>query len=237
MFVYLLQKTRVNYKNKKLMTQLLLFLGFSILAAGTVILAEHYGKTDLKSTLGLFFFGILISIPFIMIEFMGSGLKYYMVISAFILIELGILYSERKIKYFHDLIHHNVKNLRILSFLLIGLGFTYSEISVTILHYHGDISELLNILPFKTAYALLAHTVLSSAASLTHIGSLLSETVFETVLKVVNYYSRIALISASHYLYVFSVEHNFVILIGTIIVAAMLSFFYYMDKLDRQEIA
>ncbi|MBU1613585.1 hypothetical protein KKC87_04125 [Patescibacteria group bacterium] len=153
-------------------------------------------------------------------------------IFAFIAIELALIVLEHRVKFFHDLIHHNVKDLRILSFLIIGLGFTYSEISFTILHYHGSLDALVGILPFKTMYALMAHTVLTSAASLVHIGNLFSETIYETIIKLVSYYSRIVLISVSHFLYVFSIEHNFFLLIGALLGTGLLSFFYLKKQID-----
>ena len=216
------------------MTQLLLFLGFSMIALLILVVADYFKKVSFKSLIGLFLFGVLISIPFILIEFMGGHLKYYIVILSFIAIELGILFSEHKIKYFHDLISHNTKDLRILSFLLIGLGFTYSEISFTIFHSHGEIGELMSMLPFKALYALLTHTVLTSAASLTHLGNLFSETIYETVIKLFSYYSRITLISVSHYLYVFSIEHNLMLLIVALLAGSMVSFFLLKKQLDTK---
>ena len=216
------------------MTQLLLFLGFSMIALLMLIVADYFKKVSFKSLIGLFLFGVLISIPFILIEFMGGHLKYYIVILSFIAIELGILFSEHRIKYFHDLISHNTKDLRILSFLLIGLGFTYSEITFTILHSHGEIGELMHMLPFKALYALLTHTVLTSAASLTHLGNLFSETIYETIIKLFSYYSRITLISVSHYLYVFSIEHNLILLIIALLAGSMVSFFLLKKQLDAK---
>lgn len=215
------------------MIQLLIFLTFAALAMVALLAPCYFKKVDFKSMLGLFLFGILISIPFIMVEYMSGTLKYYIVILAFIAIELGILYSEHKVKYFHDLIHHNIKEFRILSFFIIGLGFTFSEISFTIFHSHGSASELMNILPFKTLYSLLIHTVLTSAASLIRIGNLFAETIFESVFKLVSYYTRIAVISLSHYLYVFSVEHNF-ILLALIVTASMVAFFIFKKHLDNK---
>ena len=214
------------------MTQTLLFLIFSGLALIALIAADFFKKVSFRSLIGLFLFGILISIPFIMVEYLGSHMKYYFVILAFIAIELALLFFEHRIKYFHDLIHHNIKDLRILSFLIIGLGFTYSELSFTILHYHGSMDALVSILPFKTLYALTAHTVLTSAASLVHVGNLFSETIFETIIKLVSYYSRIVLISVSHFLYVFSIEHNFTLLIAGLLSTGLLSFFYMKKQID-----
>ena len=184
--------------------------------------------------MGLFLFGILISIPFVMVEYLGGHMKYYFVILAFIAIELTLLLIEHKIKYFHDLIHHNIKDLRILSFLIIGMGFAYSETSFYILHYHGAMNELIHTLPLRTLYALLMHTVLTSASSLVHIGNMFSETIYETIFKFISYYSRITLISVSHFLYVFSIEHNFILLMAALLVASLYSFFVFKRKMDLE---
>lgn len=215
------------------MIQILIFLSFSGLAMLALLTACYFKKVNSKSLLGLFLFGILISIPFVMVEYMSGTLKYYFVILAFIAIELGILYSERKVKYFHDLIHHNIKEFRILSFFLIGLGFTFSEISFTIFHSHATPSELMNILPLKTIYSLLIHTVLTSAASLISVGNLFAESIFESILKLVSYYVRIVVISVSHYLYVFSIEHNF-ILLALVLVTSMIAFLLFKKHLDNK---
>ncbi len=214
------------------MSQTLLFLTFSGLVLIALVAADYFKRVSFKSLIGLFLFGMIMSIPFIMVEYLGSHMKYYFVMLAFIAIELSLLFFEHKIKYFHDLIHHNIKHLRILSFIIIGLGFTYSEISFTILHYHGSMNELISILPFKTLYALMAHTVLTSAASLVHIGNLFSETILETIVKFVSYYTRIVMISVSHFLYVISIEHNFTLLIAGLLSTGLLSFFYMKKQID-----
>lgn len=216
------------------MTQLLLFLGFSLILLGSLTFIGWYKKMNFKTLMGLFLFGIIMSIPFILIEFLGAHLKFYFVILAFIAIEVGILFLEKHVKYFHDLIHHNIKDLRILSFLLIGIGFTFSEITFTIFHSHASTAELASLLPIKTVYALLMHTVLTSAASLVHIGNLLAETIYETVFKFFSYYIRIAIISVSHFLYVFSVEHKFTYLIAPLLIGGIFAFFYIKKHLDRK---
>jgi len=215
------------------MIQPLIFLSFTGLALTVLLAASYFKKVSFKPLLGLFLFGILISIPFIMVEYMSSSLKYYFVIFAFIAIELGILYAERKVKYFHELIHHNIKELRLLSFFLIGLGFTFSEISFTIFHSHGSAQELVSILPFKTLYSLLIHTVLTSAASLIRVGNLFAETIYESIFKLVGYYSRITIISLSHYLYVLSVNHS-AILISFILGLSVVGFFLIKKHLDHR---
>ena len=212
--------------------QNLTFAGFTALALLVLIATAHfYKKVDFKSVLGLFGFGAIISIPFVLIEHSGLHLSYLYVIAAFLFIELGILFFEKHVGYFHELIHHNVRELRIASFLLIGLGFTYSEIGFTILESH-DMVEIINTIPFKTTYALLMHTVFASAASLVQVGGLIAEGLEATLFRVVNYYVRIGIISVSHFLYVFSIEHNLMLLIGALLVAGISAFFYIKRQLD-----
>ncbi len=218
------------------MLQTLLFLAFTGIAILALIAVSHFKRVDFSSTVGIFLFGMLISIPFIMVEYMAWHLKYYIVILAFIAIEFGILYAKRKVKYFHDLIHHNIKRLRIVSFVLIGLGFTYSEISFAIFNSHGSPLELMSTLPFKTVYSLLIHTVLASAASLIRLGNLFAETIFETIFKLVSYYLRITIISVSHFLYVFSVEHNFMLLISLVLGISIIAFFHFKKNLDLKHL-
>lgn len=218
------------------MIQLLAFLLFSGFCGLLLILFSHAKKINATSALGLFLFGILISIPFLMVEYMGSHLKYYLVILVFIAIELGIVVLEKKVKYFHELVHHNVKRLRIVSFVLIGLGFTYSEICFTLFTHGHTLAEIAHLLPLKISYSLLAHTVLASAASLVRAGSLFAETIYETVLKVIGYYGRIAMISLSHYLYLFSMEKNLILMIGGILAVSLISFFYLKKHLDAKHL-
>lgn len=213
------------------MTQNLLFAGFSILVLMALIATAHFHKkVGFKSVLGLFAFGILISVPFVLIEHIGIHLSYLYVLAAFVLIELGTLFFEHHVSYFHELIHHNIKELRIASFLLIGLGFTYSEIGFTILESH-DMVEILNTIPFKTTYALLMHTVFASAASLVQVGELL-EGLSATILRATTYYVRIGIISISHFLYVYSIEHNLMMLIGMLLMVGIAAFFYIKRQID-----
>jgi len=214
------------------MTQNLFLAIFSALALMTLIVTAHfYKKAGFKSILGLFGFGMLMAVPFLLIEHFGAYISYLYVIAAFLLIELGILFFEHHVNYFHELIHHNIKELRIASFLLIGLGFTYAEISFTILH-SSDMVELLNTIPFKTTYALLMHTVFASAASLGQVGQLLAKHLHATILKAAVYYIRIGIISVSHFFYVLSVGHNLMSLIGILLFVGIPSFFYIKKQLD-----
>jgi len=216
------------------MSQLMLFLGFSLIVMIALIATEWTKKISFKPLAGLFLFGVLISLPFVLVEHVGTHLKYYFVILAFIAIELGVLFCENQVKYFHELIHHNIKSLRIISFLIIGLGFTYSEISFSILSSQSSTAEMLNTLPLKSAYALLMHTVLTSAASLVHIGNLFAETVFETIFKFVSYYLRITVISVSHFLYVFSVEHQLANLVLLLLAGSLIAFYYIKRSVDNE---
>jgi hypothetical protein len=214
------------------MTQILLFLGFSLLLLTILIFTEWHKKIDFQSLAGLFLFGILISIPFIIVEYLGAHLKFYFVILAFIGIELGILFMEQHVKYFHDLIHHNIGELRIISFFLIGIGFTYSEIAFHIFSSQGAAIEILKSLPIKTAYALLVHTAFAYATSLAHVGSIMAEPFYETALRFASYYIRIAIISLSHFLYVFSTVHDLNYLIILLLAGGTIVFFRFRKNLD-----
>jgi len=217
------------------MTLYYILAGFSALALlALATISFLHKKAGFKVVLGLFFFGMLMSVPFIMMEFTTGYLDYYYIAAAFILIELAILFFERHVHFFHELIHHNIKELRIISFLLIGFGFTYAEISLSILHSSGDMTELINTLPFKTTYALLMHTVFASAASLVKIGGELAGDLIASLIKAAVYYLRIAIISVSHYLYVFSVENNMMPLIAAILAVGLVSFFYIQDRLEAK---
>jgi hypothetical protein len=214
------------------MTPTLLFAGFSVLML--IIIAStayFYRKVGPSTILGLFAFGALMSVPFVLIECFGEHMNYFYVVATFLLIELGTLFFEHRIAYFHELVHHNIKKLRIASFLLIGLGFTYAEISYAIMHNH-DIIELLNTIPFRATYALLMHTVFASAASLVQIGKQMTNEFQATLLKAIAYYIRIAIISFSHFLYVFSVEHNLMLLIGSLLVIGVFTFFQIKKLID-----
>ena len=214
----------------------MLFLAFTLLVMTALIATEWTKRISFKSLAGLFLFGVLISTPFVLIEHMAMEMKYYFVILAFIGIELGILYCEEHISFFHNLIHHNVKALRIISFLIIGLGFTYSELSATILHSHMATAELFSVLPFKAVYALLMHTVLTSASTLIHVGNLFAETVFETVFKFISYYLRITVISLSHFLYMYAAENHLGNLMAVLLAGSMVFFFYIKQRLDKEAV-
>lgn len=214
------------------MTPNIFFAGFTLLTLSALVATDRlYKKVELKAILGLFAFGILISVPFILIEHIGLSMSFLYVIAAFLFIELGILFFEHHIKYFHDLIHHNVKELRIASFLLIGLGFTYAEIGYSILH-STDINALMHTIPFKTTYALLMHTVFASAASLVQVGALVTEGLHAAIMRFATYYIRIGIISISHFFYVFSIENKLMPLIGLLLAIGIGYFFYIKRQID-----
>jgi hypothetical protein len=78
------------------------------------------------------------------------------------------------------------------------------------------------------------HTVFAYAASLIQVGEALIEGVIGTLIKMTTYYIRIGIISVSHFLYVFSVEHNLMFLIGIILVVGIGAFFYIKKHLDTK---
>jgi hypothetical protein len=157
-----------------------------------------------KALLSLFIFGIILSIPFVLVEHLAFHLKFYFVILAFIGIELIVVLLEHKWKFLHDLIHHNVKTLKLLSFFLVGIGFAYSELSFYILHTTESVGHILTMLPIKSVFAIFMHTVLASTATMITA----AESVIEHFLLFFLYYVRLVFISISHYIYIFLTEHK-----------------------------
>ena len=213
------------------MAHLALFLGLSFLVM-SLLLAIRLSRKKMKSShlAGLFLFGILLSVPFVMVEFIGAQMKYYFVILAFIAIELTAVVLEHRWKYLHHLVHHNVKNLRILSYFAISIGFTYSELAFSILHDHGPIRELLTLLPVKAVFALFIHTTLTSSTALINA----TESVFEHVALFFINYLRLVFISVSHYLYVFIVEHKAIYLLIPFLVANIALFFRHKQYIESE---
>lgn len=216
------------------MTHFLLFIGLTIIAIGALLGIKLSKNIEFKNIIGLFLFGAMLSIPFILVEHLTFGIALYLIILAFIIIEALLILIEHKVKFLHDLIHHNIKELRIFSFLLIGFGFTYAEISTTILAGGRDMTELINTIPFKTTYALLMHTVFAYAASFVQVGEVIIEGIFGSLIKMITYYIRIGVISISHFLYVFSIENNLMLLIGTLLIVGIGAFFYIKKHLDTK---
>lgn len=183
----------------------LLFVSLSLLVLGVLTFIQKRKKRiKLGTIMSLFLFGILLSIPFVLIEFLTFNIKYYLVILAFMAIELIIITVEHKWEYLHNLIHHNIKELRILSFFIVSLGFTYSELSFYIMHSTQTFSELIVTLPFKAMFALFIHTVLTSSAAVLTA----TESIVEHVILFIFFYLRLVFISISHYLYIFFTDHK-----------------------------
>lgn len=209
----------------------MLFLGLSLLASG-LLLGIQIHKRRLKPSVlwGLFIFGVLLSVPFVTVEYVGAHLKYYFMILSFIGIESVVSLLEHKWKYLHHLVHHNVKNLRVLSYLIIGLGFAYSELVFYVLSSHESVGTILVSLPFKAVFAMFVHTVLTSSASLVTV----TESVFEHAFLFVVNYLRLVFISVSHYLYVFIVEHKAAYLLIPFVVVNMVIFFRHKRYLEGE---
>ncbi len=183
----------------------LLFVSLSLLVFGLLkFIQKRNRKIKSGTILALFLFGILLSIPFVLIEHLAFNLTNYLVILAFIGIELIVVTVEHKWEYLHNLIHHNIEELRLLSFFLVSIGFTYSELSFHILDSSHETWGLLMSLPLKAVFALFIHTILTSSAALLTITESLVEHVFMFLI----YYVRLVLISLSHYLYVLFQEHK-----------------------------
>ncbi len=183
----------------------LLFIGLSLLVLGLITYIQKRRKRIKPSTImALFLFGILLAVPFVLIEHLAFNIKYYLVIMAFIAIELIIVSVEHKWEYLHNLIHHNIKELRLLSFFIVSIGFTYCELSVHILNSTHGTMELLASLPLKAIFALFIHTILTSSAAVLTA----TESIVEHFFLFIMYYLRLVLISISHYLYVFFTEHK-----------------------------
>lgn len=216
------------------MTYFLLFIGLTLLVGTILFGVKMNKKIKFNTILSLFFFGVMLSIPFILIEHLAFGISILLIILIFIAIEALLSLLEYKVKFLHDLIHHNIKELRMISFLLIGFGFTYGEISATILGGSSSMTELISTIPFKITYALLMHTVFAYATSLIQIGEVLAEGFIGSLMRAATYYIRIGIISISHFLYAFSIEHNLILLIGILLTAGTSAFFYFKKHLDSK---
>ena len=213
------------------MIHLLLFLGLSFFAMSILILIQiRNKKIEPSALLGLFLFGVVLSIPFILVEHLSLHLKYYFVILAFIGIELAVVSLEHKWKYLHDLIHHNIKTLRLLSFFIVSLGFTYSELSFYVLHSTHGIGELITTLPLKGVFALFIHTVLTSSASLVTA----TESIVEHVFLFFLHYLKLVFISVSHYMYMFLSEHKSAYLLIPFIALNLFLLFRYKKYIDHE---
>jgi len=173
-------------------------------------------------------FGILLSVPFVIVECVGAYIKYYFMILAFIAIEGAVVVLEHRWKYLHHLVHHNVKNLRILSYFVIGAGFTYSELVFTVLTSHESLKAVLAILPIKAVFAMFIHTVLTSSTALINA----SESILEHAMLFLINYLRLVFISVSHYLYLFITEHHVIWLLIPFLAMNLWLFFRHKQYLE-----
>lgn len=209
----------------------MLFVSLSLIVLGALAFI-HKRKKRIKLGImaSLFFVGILLSMPFVLIENLAFNLKYYIVILVFIAMELIIITLEHKCEYLHHLIHHNIKELRILSFFIVSLGFTYSELSFHIFNSTEPISQLILSLPLKAVFALFIHTVLtSSAAVLTS-----TESIVQHVFLFLFFYLRLIFISISHYLYIFFSENRLSYLLIPFLAYNIYLLFKHKRYLDRK---
>ena len=209
----------------------LLFLSLSLFVF-ILLRVVQKRKRHIKpgTIMSLFLFGIALSMPFVLIEHLAFNFKYYLVIIAFIAIELIAVTIEHKCEYLHNLLHHNIRELRLLSFFIVSIGFTYSELTFHILCSTQSLGDLLYSLPIKAVFALFIHTILtSSAAVLTS-----TESVVEHVFLFIIYYIRLIFISISHYLYVYFLEHRLSYLLIPFLAYNIYLLFKHKKYLDKK---
>ncbi len=210
---------------------ILLFASLSLIVLGLLKFIQSRRKHIKSGTLiKLFLFGMLLSAPFVLIEHLAFNLKYYIVILAFIAIELIVVSIEHKWEYLHNLIHHNIKELRILSFFVVSIGFTYLELSFYILNNPHNIGEVLMTLPLKAVFALFIHTVLTSSAAVLTA----TESIVEHIFLFLFYYLRLIFISISHYLYVFFHDNQLSWLLAPFLVYNLYLLFKHKKYLDKK---
>lgn len=214
------------------MTHLLAFLGLSTAVLGALLLIQiKHKKIKPHALMGLFIFGIALSVPFVLIEHLAFHLKYYLVILSFIGIEALVIAIEHKWHKLHSLIQHNIKDLRILSFVVIALGFTYSEMAFYLLHSTKPVAEVVATMPLKAVFALFTHTAITSSAVLITA----TETLVQHVFMFFLYYMRLVFISISHYLYIFFVEHQASAYLLTLFIGVNIYlFFRHKNYLDQK---
>jgi|GEM_PF-1736779 len=212
----------------------LLIIGLSLFLTSGVLGVSKLKKIPFVTLISLLGFGIALSIPFLLQEHWGTEVKFYWVLAAFIAVELSILFFEKHVRFFHDLVHHNIRELRILSFILMGVGFTVSEVGVTIGTHTGGIGTLLPLLPLKIMFGIFIHTVLTSLSSLMHVGALFTESALEAVFRFLNYYLRIALLSISHTLYIAFTDYHFSLYVLPFIALNLVFFFSIKNHLDKR---
>lgn len=214
------------------MINFLLFSVLSLATIGVLKLIKNKKSSIKPSTLtGLFFIGIFLSIPFVLIEHLAFNLKYYLVILAFLAVELIFVSIEHQWEYLHNLIHHNIKELRLLSFFIVSLGFTYSELSFYIFHNGLASADLIKHLPLKALFALSTHTILTSSAAILTV----TESIVEHVILFLVYYLRLIFISVSHYLYAFFDDNKISYLIIPLLAYNLYLLFKHKRYLDRKD--
>ena len=213
------------------MMHALIFIGLSLLVLGLLTFIQSRKKRIKTSTIiSLFLFGMLLAIPFVLIEHIAFSVKYYLVILAFIAIELIIVSVEHQWEYLHNLIHHNIKELRLLSFFILSIGFTYCELSFHIFNSTHGALELLATIPLKAVFALFIHTVLTSSAAVLTA----TESIVEHFFLFLLYYLRLIFISISHYLYVFFADHKLSVLLIPFLAYNIYLLFKHKRYLDRK---
>lgn len=209
----------------------LIFIGLSLFVLGLLTFIQKRRKRiGNRTILSLFLFGILLAVPFVLIEHLAFNLKYYLVILAFIAVELIIVSVEHKWEYLHNLIHHNIKELRLLSFFIVSIGFMYCELSFHILNSTQSTVELLASLPIKAVFSLFIHTVLTSSAAVLTT----TESIVEHFFLFLLYYLRLIFISISHYLYVFFLEHKLSLLLIPFLAYNLYLLFKHKKYLDQK---
>jgi hypothetical protein len=95
--------------------------------------------------------------------------------------------------------------------------------------------EIVKNIPIKMVYALLMHTVFTSATSLANVGSAIAQSFYETVFKFISYYLRITIIGISHFLYAFSISHHLIYLMIFVLICGICSFFYFKKRMDSRK--
>ncbi|MFH0821051.1 MAG: hypothetical protein V1908_04725 [Candidatus Peregrinibacteria bacterium] len=215
------------------MLQMLLFIGLTVFIVSGISALARVKKVHMGTLLGLFALGMAFSTPFLLVEHWGEHFKFYVVIIAFLTIEFSLLVLEHHVKFLHDLIHHNVRHLRIVSFIVIGVGFTYTEVAYALLNHVAGEGGLATQLIFRTTFGVFIHTVLTSLSSLSSAGAALAENALEEVFRFLNYYGRIAFLSFAHYLYIFFSEKNSLFILP-FITFNLVCFFWAKRYLDKK---
>ena len=189
-------------------------------------------KINLKTIISLFLFGILLSLPFVLIKNLTFDLRSYLVILAFIGVELIIVSIEHQWEYLHKLLHHNIKEFRLLSFFIVGLGFTYSELFFYIINSQETLLQLVATIPMKALFAISTHTILTSSAAVLTA----TESIMEHIMLFFIYYLRLIFISVSHYLYVFFSENKITYLIIPFLIYNLYLLLKHKKYLDKKGI-